>query len=329
MTRLRLQGPYNAPPTIGGRRERPALAWRLIPQLVLVAWLAALVPSPVLLPSTQAAAPCPVPSKAYPTIQAAVNRATCATINVAAGTYAEFVTIARDVTLRGEGPHSTVIDGGGHGPVLTITGGTVTVTGVTIQNGAAGPVLGPGNNGGAIANGGTLTFENSIFSDNGAFRGGGGIDNLGTLTIKDSTFSNNVSSGPNGSKLAPERLRYQSLTQFLPGCAHQGEGRGSPLLDTRLHPIRADEERLRGRRTQAPIGHPHSPCVHARMDCLHRGQAVRHAGRGPALQAQAGAGLDQPQPPRCTASPIAGADDCRRWCRAESATGLTGWWCLA
>ena len=37
------------------------------------------------------AAPCHVPSSVYPTIQAAVNDVTCATINVAAGTYTENV----------------------------------------------------------------------------------------------------------------------------------------------------------------------------------------------------------------------------------------------
>jgi hypothetical protein len=43
---------------------------------------------------------------------------------------------------------------------------------------------------------------------------------------------------PNGIKLAPERLPYQLLSQFLPGFEHQGEGLGPPLLDARFHPIR-------------------------------------------------------------------------------------------
>ena len=41
-------------------------------------------------------------------------------------------------------------------------------------------------------------------------------------------------------KLASERLLYHLLTQFLPGFDHQGEWLGSPLLDTRLLPARAD-----------------------------------------------------------------------------------------
>jgi hypothetical protein len=41
-------------------------------------------------------------------------------------------------------------------------------------------------------------------------------------------------------KLAPAGLRYQLLTQFLPGCDHQGEGLGSPFLDARLHAMPSD-----------------------------------------------------------------------------------------
>src|SRR5262249_55234320 len=45
------------------------------------------------------------------TIQAAVNDAGCATINVAAGTYYEWVTISRAVTINGVGATSTIVDG--------------------------------------------------------------------------------------------------------------------------------------------------------------------------------------------------------------------------
>jgi hypothetical protein len=41
-------------------------------------------------------------------------------------------------------------------------------------------------------------------------------------------------------KVASERLLYHLLTQFLRGFDHQGEWLGSPLLDTRLLPARAD-----------------------------------------------------------------------------------------
>jgi nitrous oxidase accessory protein NosD len=135
-----------------------------------------------------AAAPCQVPSSAYPTIQAAVDDATCATINVAAGTYHERVMINRSVTIRGGGQETTVVDGGGSGPVFTITGGTVTIKGVTIQHGQVG--LG----GGGIFNRGTLTVQNSTFSENQGDYAGGGIFNEspGTVTLTHVSFQNNT-----------------------------------------------------------------------------------------------------------------------------------------
>jgi hypothetical protein len=42
-------------------------------------------------------------------------------------------------------------------------------------------------------------------------------------------------SWPNGVKLAPARVLEQLLPQCLPGCDHQREGLGTPLLDARLH----------------------------------------------------------------------------------------------
>ncbi len=61
--------------------------------------------------TTKAAlASCSVPSVSYPTIQSAVNDVACFTINVAAGTYNEQVTVTRsDVTITGAGAGSTII----------------------------------------------------------------------------------------------------------------------------------------------------------------------------------------------------------------------------
>jgi hypothetical protein len=41
-------------------------------------------------------------------------------------------------------------------------------------------------------------------------------------------------------KLTSELLLYQRLSQFLPGLDHEREALGPPLLDARLHPMRAD-----------------------------------------------------------------------------------------
>jgi hypothetical protein len=41
-------------------------------------------------------------------------------------------------------------------------------------------------------------------------------------------------------KLTSDFLLYQLLTQSLPGCDHEGEALGPPLLDARLHARRSD-----------------------------------------------------------------------------------------
>jgi hypothetical protein len=131
------------------------------------------------------AAPCHVPSGAYPTIQAAMDTVTCAAINVAAGTYTERVVITRDVTLRGEDQERTIIDGNGRQVVTITSGSTVTIKNVTIQHGFGGL-------GGGISNDGTLTLKASTVANNAAHFTGGGIANgNGTLTIIDSTITKN------------------------------------------------------------------------------------------------------------------------------------------
>ena len=144
-----------------------------------------------------AAAPCLVPSSAYPTIQAAVNDATCNIINVAAGTYNENVVIDRKVMIGGAGEESTIIDGSGSGPVFSIGNGSdtpgksmVTITGVTIQNGRS-------DFGAGISNSGTLTVTDSTISGNTAVSGGA-IDNAGPLTILNSTISGNSATAAGG-----------------------------------------------------------------------------------------------------------------------------------
>jgi hypothetical protein len=54
------------------------------------------------------------------------------------------------------------------------------------------------------------------------------------------SFSANVGSWPNGIKLASGLLLYQLLTQCLPRFDHEREALRSPLLDARLHSMRAD-----------------------------------------------------------------------------------------
>ena len=71
----------------------------------------------------------------YPTIQEAINHATDGdTIFVYNETYYEHVVIDKSLSLVGEDRHSTIIDGGGTGSVISVTANNVNINGFTIQN---------------------------------------------------------------------------------------------------------------------------------------------------------------------------------------------------
>jgi len=106
-------------------------------------------------------------STAYKTIGHAIlraassNRALPHIIIVAAATYTENLTIpaSLNLTIVGSSATSTIVNGGRVGPVVSISSGKVTLSGMTFRNGLSA-------DGGGIANGGTLTLNNSIVSGN-------------------------------------------------------------------------------------------------------------------------------------------------------------------
>ncbi|MCI0440563.1 MAG: hypothetical protein L0177_15730 [Chloroflexi bacterium] len=154
------------------------------------------------------------------TIQAAVNSASDGdTIVIAAGLYKEDVHINKSLALQGAGADSTIIEGTARQAVITIgAGATVSISGVTVQNGGRSGVNGSGgifndgiatlsdskiiNNfsflGGGIANGGEMTIISSAIDTNIGVFGGGGIFNQGTLSIYDSSVSNNQAGNSGG-----------------------------------------------------------------------------------------------------------------------------------
>jgi hypothetical protein len=107
---------------------------------------------------------CSVPSR-YRTIQAAVAVATCATIRVAPGTYAESVAITRSLTLSGaksgqdarsrHGGGESIINGGALA-TITITADNVTIDGFTLTGpsnpGTAALVMQSRNSGETVQN---------------------------------------------------------------------------------------------------------------------------------------------------------------------------------
>jgi hypothetical protein len=97
-------------------------------------------------------ATCSVPSVDYPTIQAAVDDATCSIVQVAPGVYAENVFISRAVTLNGAqagqatagrtsgGPNESTVIGAapaGDQASFVINASSVTIDGFTVRNAVA------------------------------------------------------------------------------------------------------------------------------------------------------------------------------------------------
>jgi CSLREA domain-containing protein len=124
------------------------------------------------------------------------------------------------ITLVGAGAAQTIIDAGQTDRAAWVSStGTVTLQGVTIQNGSAYYSGGcfynegtlslisstvtncKGLTGGAVYNLGTLNVVGSNITGNNA-RGGGGIDNLQTINISNSTLSFNTA--PGGGALSNE-----------------------------------------------------------------------------------------------------------------------------
>jgi hypothetical protein len=132
------------------------------------------------------------------TIGQAISRAVSGdSVRVAAGTYAEHLTIGVSLELIGAGASTTIIDGSRTDRVITIpnAGSVVTLANVTIRNGV--PTREYNVYGGGIANQGTLIINSSTVSGNEAlgtdYGYGGGIwNNFGKLTINNSTLSGNI-----------------------------------------------------------------------------------------------------------------------------------------
>jgi nitrous oxidase accessory protein len=78
----------------------------------------------------------------YQTIQEAINAAQLGdSIIVKGGVYHEHVIVNRSVTLAGEDPSATIVDGGGSGIGVLVTADNVTVGNLTVRDGTSGIVV--------------------------------------------------------------------------------------------------------------------------------------------------------------------------------------------
>jgi predicted outer membrane repeat protein len=202
-----------------------------------------------------------------PTLQAALT-AGPDTIHLCPNTtYPGTFTIARDVTVIGAGDTSSVLDGNGSGPVITVTSavtgaqlrtlgirgglrtgvaergagilnqGGLLLTGVRVANNTA-------NSGGGIATTGILTLVDSVVIDNTGIFVAGGIlaENGGSVTLEGSSRvedNQTTDSGSNGGGIlaqgsATVTLRDTSLVTRNTSRSGAGiDARGSSIV--RLH----------------------------------------------------------------------------------------------
>jgi hypothetical protein len=139
----------------------------------------------------------PCPSIADAAAAAGSDAGKSVVIKVNAGTYDENDSIGagslKSLSIEGAGTSSTIVDGDNNGTVVTLTAGTILLSGLTIENGGSDET----NNGGGISNAATLTVSNVVFSSDVADEGGG-IFNQGSLTLDDSNFNNDNAESAGG-----------------------------------------------------------------------------------------------------------------------------------
>jgi len=129
---------------------------------------------------------CKTKATACATIGHAISLAASGdTIQIAAATYQENLSIPFNLTLNGAKAATTIVDGTNTANVFTVGAGiSLTLSNLTIKNGVG------YTGGGGVNNSGTLTVNKSNFYTNTALSGGA-IFNTGTVTISNSNLSGN------------------------------------------------------------------------------------------------------------------------------------------
>jgi hypothetical protein len=129
---------------------------------------------------------CKTKATACATIERAISLAASGdTIQIAAATYPENLSIPFNLTLNGASAATTIVNGTQTTNVFTVgTGVSLTLSNLTIKDGVG------YSGGGAVNNAGVLTISQSTLSSNTALSGGA-IFNTGTVTIRKSNLSGN------------------------------------------------------------------------------------------------------------------------------------------
>ncbi len=179
--------------------------------------LALLLPALVGAPPVARAASCVVTDggdSGANTLRGHLASPTCDTITFAAGvttvSVTTYLTIARAVTIQGPGAGALTIRHTGasaaNGNVFSISGGTVTLRGLTVTGGRSTGSWGAGLSIAGIPAPATVTLDGVTVTDNIATNaGGGGIyASNATLTLLDSTVSANQAVGAFNARAYPQ-----------------------------------------------------------------------------------------------------------------------------
>jgi len=149
------------------------------------------------------------------------------------------LTITDVVTITGPGARSLALTSNTQSRLLSITGGTSVISGLTLRDGfVAGGAPGGANSGGAVFNQANVTFLDCTFRNNravgssgsspggnGGSGSGGAIANSGTLTVERCTFQGNGASGGFGADNPPP----DDFTQTTGGAG--GTARGAAIFN--------------------------------------------------------------------------------------------------
>ena len=166
---------------------------------------------------------CPDGTGSYTTIQSAVDAVgTGSTLRLCEATFEENVTIsAKTLTLRSIGTaENTILDGGGAGPVVEISGGAnVRLFDLSIQNGN-----GTSGGGGVRCESATINVDSSIVQDNTATQGGGIYANSCSVLVKYSVIAGNTSTVSGGGFGAANSSGLIRNSEFADNISAEGGG---------------------------------------------------------------------------------------------------------
>ncbi len=162
--------------------------------------------------------------------------------------------ITEGVSIMGAGPDKLAVrrNAGGNYRIFTVNApGTVSFTGMTINNGSTGTGGGlavnqgtvnvlntviTGNaavNGGGIANFGILKVTNSLIAGNSALSLGGGIQNDGSFTLTNSTITGNTARLGGGAYFLDGSVVLSNSTI----CRNDAENMGGGVYTQDSHPV--------------------------------------------------------------------------------------------